>query len=101
MNTIVPPTAQLRKVTRQPKALRSAKLSFAFTVLAGVSLTTYATTSVSTHSALIVGLLSSGAALIAAVCALVFRFLEVPKEVIIRTPSKLFAPPVIHLNRNA
>jgi hypothetical protein len=103
MSSIVPPKPQMRTVTRRPKAFRLAQLCLVLSILAAVSIATYLASRPPPRSALIVCLLASGSALIAGICALVYRFVEVPRVVTIKADSGLIGggPPVIHLNRNA
>jgi hypothetical protein len=88
MSAIVPPTPEERQVMRRVKAYRCSIGCIACCVFAVIAFIA---------SAQLVGLATVAMAVIAAVGAVIYRFIETPQRVTVR--DHVEGPPLIHLKR--
>jgi hypothetical protein len=87
-------------VFRRVKAHRCSQLCVAFCLLAVASFIARVRLEPSLSIwAQLIGFGACGLAVVAAIGAVVYRVVEAPREVTLRSPSSWWEPPVIHLKR--
>ena len=103
VNAIVPPSSRdrERRVLRRVKSHRCSQACVAFCLLAAAAF--MARVQLEPRLSIwaqLIGFGACGLAVIAAIGAVVYRVIETPREVTLRSPSsRWWEPPVIHLKR--
>jgi hypothetical protein len=101
VNAIVPPSPTERRVLRRVKSYRCFQACVALCLLAAAAFVArvHLEPNLSIWAQLI-GFGACGVAVVAAIGAAVYRVVETPREVTLRSPpSEWWDPPVIHLKR--